>query len=117
MNAIHIQSTVSEIEISPVETDMILWALRVIVEKIPLREFQTIIGYYVEEVQSLIEKLHTITENNQPIESQNLSLNFDELIIINNALNQFDYRNPNKSVEKKLFQDVKQLIEQMENMT
>jgi len=95
--------------------DRILFALHVIVEKIHLREFQTMIGYYIEEVQSLIDKLHTITESNRPIENQNFSLSFDELIIINNALNQCSYCDTNKSVEKKLFQDVKELIEQMEN--
>jgi len=114
---IDIQSAVSEIEISPVEMDMILFALHVIVEKIHLREFQTRIGYYIEEVQSLIDKLHTITESNRPIENQNFPLSFDELIIIKRALGQFDDELPHKIMEKKLFQDVEELIKQMKNKT
>lgn len=117
MKIIQLQSTVSEIEISPVETDIILHSLRVIVEKIPLWEFQTMIGYYLDEVQSLIDKLHTINASNQPIENQKFSLSIDEVIIISNALNQFDYSATNKSMEKKLFQDVRKLIEQIKNRT
>ncbi len=117
MKTIQLQSTVSEVDISPVETDMILRTLQVIVEKIPLWEFQTIIGYYLEEVQSLIDKLPTITATNQFIESQNFLLSIDELIIIKNAFNQCGYCVTNKSTEKELFQDVRKLIEQMKNRT
>jgi hypothetical protein len=115
MKMIQLQLTVSEVEMSPVETEMILRSLQRVVEKISLWEFQTRIGYYLEEVQSLSEKLHIITERNQPIENQNFFFSIDELIIINNALNECGYCVTDKSTEKELFQDVQKLIEQMEN--
>lgn len=115
MKTIYLQSPISQVEISPVETTMILRALRLIVEKIPLWEFQTRIGYYVEEVNILIEKLSPTNSNNQTIENQCFSFNIDELIILKNALNECGYCVTTKSIEKELFQDVKQLIGQMRN--
>ncbi|MGE5660604.1 MAG: hypothetical protein ACM37W_28790 [Actinomycetota bacterium] len=115
MKIIHLQSTVSEVEISSTEINIILCSLMVIVEKIPLWEFQTIMGYYIEEVQSLIDKLHTITVNNQSIESHNFSLSLDELIIIKGALRECGYAARNKSLEKEVFQNLLELIGQMKN--
>ena len=115
MKTIYLQSPISQVELSPVETTMILRVLRLIVEKIPLWEFQTRIGYYVEEVKILIEKLSPTNSNNQTIENQYFSFNIDELIILNNALNECGYCVTTKSIEKELFQDVKQLIGLMRN--
>ena len=117
MKLIQLKSTVSEVEVSKIETDMILLALKVIVKEIPLWEFQTIMGYYMEEVQSLIDKLHTITESNQLLESCNFDLSLDELIIIKGALRECGYTAKDKNTEKELFQNVQELIKQIKNKT
>lgn len=116
MKSIRLKFAVSEVEVSKIETDMILFALRVIVDKIPLWEFQTRMGYYMEEVQSLIDKLYVITENHRTLENYNFDLSLDELIIIEQALAACGYTEKNKSVEKELFQSVKELITIMESI-
>jgi hypothetical protein len=112
MNIIDMQSIVSEVEIPPVELDMVLQSLEVIVSKIPSREFQTRIGYYVEEVKNLIKKLHPFNTTNQSIENHYFSLSIDELIIINNALNESGFC---LTTGKEIFQDVNKLIKLMKS--
>ncbi|MBZ8183102.1 hypothetical protein [Oscillatoria salina] len=117
MKLIQLKLTTSEVEVPKIEADMILYALKVIVKEIPLWEFQTIMGYYMEEVQSLIDKLHTITESHQSLEIYNFDLSFDELYIIHGALRECGYTQRNKSVEKELFQSVEKLIKQIKDQT
>lgn len=114
MKLIQLKLIASEVEVSKIETDMILHALKIIVKEIPLWEFQTIMGYYMEEVQSLIDKLHTITEGHQSLENYNFDLSIDELFIIKGALRECGYTEKNKSVEKELFQSVGELIKILE---
>lgn len=117
MKLIQLKSTVSEVEAYKIETDMILYGLKVIVKEIPLWEFQTIMGYYMEEVQSLIDKLHIIIESNQLLEKYRFDLSLDQLIIIKGALRECGYTAKDKNTEKELFQNVQKVIKQIKNKT